>query len=118
MKEELEEQLKKIGFTILRLEDISFKDRIEIFANATLLIGASGAGLVHMVFMEKGTEVIVLGSEQMHKNSSAFSKIAMRKSIRLSIVNAEDSKDIDSPWTANIGEILDMIKQKKCKGAE
>ena len=103
----LEKELEKLGFSILVLQGMTFKERIELFANAQLVVGAAGAGLVHMIFMKENSHVIALGSEQMHKNSSAFSKIAMQKNINFAIISSDDVSSTQSPWVADVNSVLE-----------
>ena len=108
-EQELENELKKLGFKIVVLQGMPFEKRIKLFANAKLVIGASGAGLIHMLYMQRRTSMIILGSEQMHTNSSVFSKIAMYKSMYLTIISSVDQDDLHSPWTANINQVIECI---------
>ena len=66
-----------------------------------------------MLFMNELTNMLILGSEEMHQNTSVFSKIAMHKHIKLKILSsaAADSKNINSQWTADIDAILEYTKE-------
>ena len=44
----------------------------------------------------------------MHKNTSAFSKIAMHKSIDFKILSSQDVKDMHSSWAVDIDQVLNL----------
>jgi hypothetical protein len=50
------------GFAIVRFENLSFNEQMNLAANACVLAGVHGAGLTNMLFMEKGSSVFELTS--------------------------------------------------------
>ena len=60
---ELREHLKKLGFQILVLSDLSFANQVEIFRNSKIVIGLHGAGFANVIFSKPGTKVIELQSK-------------------------------------------------------
>ena len=50
--------LIKYGFSIIRLENYSIDEQINIFMNAKFIIGVHGAGLTNIIFSKPGTNVI------------------------------------------------------------
>jgi capsular polysaccharide biosynthesis protein len=57
-EEEFHSYLVKHGFAIIRLENYSIDEQINIFMNAKFIIGVHGAGLTNVVFSKPGTKVI------------------------------------------------------------
>ena len=57
-EEEFHSYLIKYGFSIIRLENYSIDEQINIFMNAKFIIGVHGAGLTNIIFSKPGTNVI------------------------------------------------------------
>jgi len=57
---EIEEILEENGFETLYLERLSFKDQVQKFANADIIIAPHGAGLTNILWCKEGTKVIEL----------------------------------------------------------
>ncbi len=54
----VKEFLRLQGFRILKLTKLSFKQQIEIFSNAKIIVAPHGAGLANIVFCKKNTKII------------------------------------------------------------
>jgi capsular polysaccharide biosynthesis protein len=50
--------LAEYGFTWLRLEQLAFRQQIELFANADVVCGLHGAGLANALFMRPESKMI------------------------------------------------------------
>ncbi len=59
-EEEVKEFLVKKGFSILTLSDLSFKDQVNLFQNATHIVGLHGAGFANLTFCKPKTQVLEL----------------------------------------------------------
>ena len=57
---EIKLYLKAKGFKILKLSNLDFKDQINIFNTAKVIIGPHGAGFANLVFCKNSTKVIEL----------------------------------------------------------
>jgi capsular polysaccharide biosynthesis protein len=57
---QVEEYVKKAGFTVVHFEDYSFSQQISIMHHCRFLIGLHGAGLVNMIFMNAGGRILEL----------------------------------------------------------
>jgi hypothetical protein len=57
-EKEVQAVLLKMGFTILRLENINLDDQIIIFSNARIIIGFHGAGLSNLLFCDPSVQVL------------------------------------------------------------
>jgi capsular polysaccharide biosynthesis protein len=58
--EEMEDVLSAHGVVPLSLEEKSFAEQIEIFKNASLIIGQHGAGMANAIFSRPGTRIVEL----------------------------------------------------------
>jgi capsular polysaccharide biosynthesis protein len=54
--------LKKFGFEMVQLEDISIYDQIRIFRDSNFIVAPHGAGLSNVVFSDSKTKVIEIFS--------------------------------------------------------
>jgi capsular polysaccharide biosynthesis protein len=52
--------IRRLGFTIIRPESLSFKEQICTFQNARVVLGAFGAGLTNCMFCPPGSRVLEL----------------------------------------------------------
>lgn len=59
---DLKNFLKKKGFKIITLSNYSFKNQIQLFNNAKIIIGLHGGGFANIVFSKKNTKIIELQS--------------------------------------------------------
>lgn len=56
-EDELLQWLLPQGFTVVHLEDLSVAQQIQMFARASHLVGANGAGFTNMIFMAPGARI-------------------------------------------------------------
>ena len=56
--EEIEYELRTLGFECFDLEGMHFSLQVEIFSQADIVIGAHGAGLSNILFCRRGTAII------------------------------------------------------------
>lgn len=59
-EEEVKTSLLKKGFSIIRLSDLSFKEQVNLFNNASKIVGLHGAGFANLTFCKPNTSVIEL----------------------------------------------------------
>lgn len=59
-EDELIPVLKKLGFEIVRAEELSFEEQVKVFSRARFLVSNHGAGLTNMLFMREGGSVLEL----------------------------------------------------------
>lgn len=55
--DEIRAVLEKYEFKICRLENLSFSEQLDLFANANVVMGPHGAGLVNMIFSRDPTVI-------------------------------------------------------------
>ena len=57
-EDELVQIMQRAGFQIVELSKFGFIEKIELFANAEIIIGLTGAGLTNLMFCSKETQVV------------------------------------------------------------
>ena len=60
---EVKKTLIDLGFIIITLSDLNFKEQVELFKNANFIIGLHGAGFANIVFSKPGTRIIEMASK-------------------------------------------------------
>jgi capsular polysaccharide biosynthesis protein len=68
-EQEIIEVLKSRGFGIYCLENMSVKEQIDLFSNASIVLGAHGAGLSNIYFCPQNTMVCELFGQYYHNSS-------------------------------------------------
>ena len=79
---ELKSFLKNKGFEFIRLSDLSFRDEMQIFNNAEIIVGLQGAGLANLIWCNNNTKIIELRSNRTNKlyeNLAKDNKINVEK---------------------------------------
>ena len=66
-EKELKSFLKNKGFDFIRLSDLSFRDELQIFNNAEIVVGLQGAGLTNLIWSNNNTKIIELRSNRTNK---------------------------------------------------
>ncbi|HEY8782976.1 MAG TPA: glycosyltransferase family 61 protein [Mucilaginibacter sp.] len=64
-EKEIQEILKKYGFTIFHPERHTFLEQVAIFSQVKYLVGEHGSGLTNLLFMGKGASLL-----ELHKNKT------------------------------------------------
>ena len=71
--------LKSKGFKILKLSNLNFRNQVNIFNNAEIIVGPHGAGFANLVFCKKKTKVIELKPKnhpnRVYKRISSINKL-------------------------------------------
>lgn len=58
--EELEDVLKKIGFTVIEPEKLSFSEQAAVFSRAEVVVSPAGAACANMIFCPAATPIVIL----------------------------------------------------------
>lgn len=61
--EEVARALEHLDFTAVTLEDMTFAAQVELFSNADVIVGVSGAAMVNTLFAPPGALVVYLAGE-------------------------------------------------------
>lgn len=62
---EIAERLVARGFEIVRLEGLSFREQVELFSGADVVVSPHGAGLANMVWCMPGCRIVEIGSSSL-----------------------------------------------------
>lgn len=62
--------LNDYNFEIIRCEELSFTEQIEIFSQAKIILGSHGAGIYNQIFCNQGTTIIEIYNKQYWNHSS------------------------------------------------
>lgn len=65
--------LKPLGFEIYELEDFSLEEKVELFYDAEIVVGAYGGGITHVLFSES---VKILELQVMAKTQTYYYYLA------------------------------------------
>lgn len=62
--DEIEQLLKQRGFSVVEPEKLTFAQQAEMFAEASIIVGSSGAALANLVFAHPSTRIIIMIGKQ------------------------------------------------------
>ncbi|RTK92305.1 MAG: glycosyltransferase family 61 protein [Rickettsiales bacterium] len=80
---EIENFLVKDGFEILFPENLSFASQVEVFSQAKIIVGQSGAGMTNFIFAPIGCKVIMMAGDDPYTNLHGFHMLAKEVGIEL-----------------------------------
>jgi capsular polysaccharide biosynthesis protein len=95
--QEIEALLKKQGFEIYDFQNLSLQNQIELFSNADIIIGATGAHFANMIFCKKDVNLYILISDSKGSNYKYWPNISSLFGIQVKYIigHATDPKS----WT-------------------
>lgn len=73
---EIEELLVQNGFEIVFPEYLSFFSQVQIFSQAEIIIGQSGAGMANFIFAPKDCKILIMMSDVSQTNLHLFGALA------------------------------------------
>lgn len=85
--DEIEKIFSDYGFQIIFPEELSFKEEVEIFHNADIIVGATGAAFTNIVYCREGAKVgiIIPSSNDVY----FFSNIANMVGVEFTVLGAD-----------------------------
>ncbi len=96
---EVEENLKKKGFTSLTLSDYSFTEQINLFNNAENVVGLHGAGFANIIFCRPNTKILELRPDTA---GDAIKNLAVKNNLFYKDISSK-TKTLD--YNNNYGDI-------------
>ena len=94
--EKIEELMITLGFEIVFAESLSFINQVQLFSQAEIVVGPSGAGLTNIIFCPQNCNVFVLINHHLQTNYYLFSNLAQIVNINIQFIPGIDViKDID-----------------------
>lgn len=65
--------LKKYNFDIVKMEDLTIEEKINLLSQAEIISGTHGSGLINIFFMKKGTKIFEVRDYEDQLKNSVFS---------------------------------------------
>ena len=94
--------LKKLGFSIYHLEDLTFDQQVRLFATSEIITGGHGAGLAHIIFCEPNTRICEINHGQTPAKNH-YVNLAIQCSLRHYMYNgAEPIPDGETDGTEDL----------------
>lgn len=110
---ELKAALEARGFVSLRFEELPFLEQAALMKSADLVVGAHGAGLSHISFMDPGTAVLEILSPM--RFWPTYRALSARRGVRFGFVVGNEIEapvpDANSPFSVDIQKVLDVLDQ-------
>jgi hypothetical protein len=81
------------GFDVVRPEELSFLDQLELFGQCQMVLGVFGAGLTNAAFMRPGTALLEIAppkSSMATAHNAIFSTVSGLKGLRYGLVVGDD----------------------------
>jgi len=118
---EVEELLIKRGFEIIFPENLSFRSQVEIFSEAEIIIGQSGAGMANFIFAPMDCKIIIMMSDVKENNFQLFNALALASNIYMEFIigkhipsKSKYTIHVDfSIDTRVLSDCLDRLEHKK-----
>jgi capsular polysaccharide biosynthesis protein len=113
---EIEEILTTQGFTVVEPERLTFAEQVELFANAEVVVGATGAAFANIVFCSPSAKIIIMIPIYRHTSYWYWQNIACAVGNRITYVLGKITKTlapgIHSDFYVNPSDVLDAIRGK------
>ncbi|GAB1234032.1 hypothetical protein UT5_04260 [Ferrigenium sp. UT5] len=110
-EKQLQEAMVAHGFEIVRPENLSFAQQVELFSSASVIIGPTGAGLSNMVFSPEGCKVIVLAGATLGANTFIFGQLGqwLKHDLIYLTGPAMHPGKLHSDYTINLDELCVLL---------
>ncbi len=105
----LELLLNSEGFNKVFLEDFSFDEQVQLLHEANIVLGIHGAGLTNILFMQPGSHIINLISDQHHE--FCYLSIASVANVNYSHINCQSHTKKTNPAYNDITVDVNKIKE-------
>lgn len=106
---ELEEFVARQGWTVVEPERLSFDEQVRIFHGAKMVVGATGAAMVNMLFCRPGTRVAVMMSNHPATPYCYWHNMAAPRGVRVEYIIGEAEEGapngVHSNFSVSIVEI-------------
>lgn len=99
--EALEQALLNVGFTIVEPEKLSFDEQVRTFAEADVIVGATGAAFANIVFANKRSRIYVLMAEHPEMPYHYWTRLASCMGLNLKYVLCKQSDRLHNRFHAD-----------------
>ncbi|WP_310075896.1 glycosyltransferase family 61 protein [Paraburkholderia graminis] len=114
-QQRLESELARLGFEILRCEDLDLATQIRIFNEAEIVIAPTGAQVTNMVWGHPGTRWIVLASDHPHHQLYLWELLGKVSGAAVEFFqgprafNRDDRFSVHDDYTIDVKQLLTLI---------
>lgn len=118
--DEIEIFLLKKGFQIVKPEILSFVEQVTLFNNSEFIIGAGGAAMSNLIFIQPNTKIICLVSNR-NKDFCTQSNLAQITGSHYVHLAGDNTKErshyysedefVHSPFSINLNDLIKILDQ-------
>ena len=108
---QIEKYFYSLGFRIIRTETLSFTEQINLFRNASVVVGLHGAGLTNTIFMNKKTEVIELVKDANSTNNIFYDLAKLNDSDYSCVILKSKFNSITGNTVVDIDNLIESFQQ-------
>lgn len=116
---ELEYELTKYGFEILRTDELSLETQIQIFRDAEIIIVPTGAQITNIVWADPGTRLIVLASDHPSHQLYLWELLGRVSQARVEFVIGprayvrDDRYSVHDDYSVDVREVLTRLEDTR-----
>lgn len=101
---EMMEMLVKMGFTIVYPGKLNFVEQVSLFAQASIIVGPTGAGMANIVFAHPNCKIAVLAAATRNANYFLFAQLAQYVGQEIVYVGGKprNAHDLHSDYKADV----------------
>jgi len=105
-EKEISEALRQHDFEILEAEALSFREQVDLFANASVIVAPHGAALANIVFCQPGTRVLEISTRAGYRDW--YWQLAAVAGLSYEVLEAQPTRSVSGP-----NENADMIVSRE-----
>ncbi len=109
---EIEDMLIAEGFFVIEPEKLSFSEQVNLFSNAEVLVGVTGAAFANLIFCKPETKIIILISDYKNMIYGYWQNMASAVGNKVTYVIgecADASSQLHSNFQIDLPDLLDAI---------
>ena len=112
----VEELLSKYGFGPVKMEELSFFEQIALMRQTNLMTAITGAGLINILFMERGGKFLDLTNKEYKRKSQYkfhFFKLCniLKVKYAVSFFSTENDKEVEHWSNQNLNVNLELLQK-------
>lgn len=105
---ELVEAMVRDGYETPNLESLTFPAQVELFANADIVIGGTGAGFTNLLWCRPGTKAIILYSNHPYNNTTFWDRIAKVRGVDITYIEGARSGNVQGIYSMHDDFNIDL----------
>ena len=111
---DVELMIMDLGFEIIETRSMSFLEQKELFSNASIVVGPTGASFANIIFMPEQSSVIILSPNNRFLNYYIFQQIADVANLNLAHFLGEKScsRYVHDDFSVNCQKLKKLILKK------